>query len=166
MIENHLKAEFTRRMQNESLMRIEACLDHMTEDNIWYAPNKNVNSVGNIVLHLCGNIRQYIISTFTSQEDNRKRSLEFSQHKSHNKEELKQKISETILESAEIVSGLNLLSFKKEFEVQGFKELGVNIIVHVIEHTSYHTGQITTICKWLEDVDTKYYAGLDLDKTS
>ena len=107
-----------------------------------------------------------MISTFTDQIDARERSLEFSQHKTFNSEELSKKITETIKEASEIVSNLddNLLS--EEFDVQGFKEKGINIIIHVIEHTSYHTGQITTICKWLENVDTKYYDGLDLDITS
>lgn len=166
MIEAQIKKEFERRLLDESLMRIKACLNFMTEDNIWYTPNENVNSVGNMVLHLCGNIRQYIISTFTDQKDERQRSLEFSQHKSHSKSELSTKITTTIEEAVLVINHLDDALFTKEFDVQGFKEKGINIIIHVIEHTSYHTGQITTICKWLENVDTKYYGDLDLDITS
>ena len=166
MIEKLIKDEFVRRMAKESLMRINACLDFMTEEHIWYSPNGNVNSVGNMVLHLCGNIRQYIISTFTDQKDERKRSLEFSQNKSHTRAELSQKITETINEAVDVINKLDKDDWEKEFDVQGFKEKGINIVIHVIEHTSYHTGQITTICKWLEDVDTKYYGDLNLDITT
>lgn len=161
-----LKEEFKRRMETESLMRINACLDFMTEDSIWYSPNSNVNSVANMVLHLCGNIRQYIISTFSNEKDQRERSLEFSAYKSCDKKELKEKISNTIKTAVEVVQQSNMEVLSQDFLVQGFNEKGLAIIIHVIEHTSYHTGQITTICKWLEDVDTKYYGGLDLDVTS
>jgi len=166
MIEKQLKEEFKRRMQEESLMRINACLDFMTEEHIWFSPNENVNSVGNLVLHLCGNITQYIISTLGNEKDNRERSLEFSSHKSHNRVELQEKISSTINKAVEVVNNMNLKDITKEYSVQGFDELGTSIIIHVIEHTSYHTGQITTICKWMENVDTKYYDGLDLDATT
>ena len=166
MIENLIKKEFERRVLEESLMRIHACIDFMEDEHLWYSPNDHVNSVGNMVLHLCGNIRQYIISTFTDQKDERKRSLEFSQNNSHNRDELKEMIESTIKEAVKVVNELDEKLFSKEFDVQGFKELGINILIHVIEHTSYHTGQITTMCKWLEDIDTNYYPGLDLDITS
>ena len=166
MIEKLIKKEFERRMLEESLMRIHTCIDFMEDKHLWYSPNDHVNSVGNMVLHLCGNIRQYIISTFTDQKDERQRSLEFSQRESHTRHELKEKIETTIHEAVEVVNQLDEKLLEKEFSVQGFKELGINIVIHVIEHTSYHTGQITTICKWLEEVDTNYYPGLDLDITS
>ena len=166
MIENLIKKEFERRVLEESLMRIHACIDFMEDEHLWYSPNDHVNSVGNMVLHLSGNIRQYVISTFTDQKDERKRSLEFSQNKSHNRDELKEMITTTIHEAVKIVNKLDGRLFEQEFDVQGFKELGINIIIHVIEHTSYHTGQITTMCKWLEGIDTNYYPGLDLDITS
>lgn len=164
MIDTQIKAEFKRRMQEESLLRITSCLNMMTEEHIWFSPNDHVNSVGNLVLHLCGNIRQYIISTFYEQSDVRERDLEFSSHQSHNRDQLKQKINETIIEAVEIVQAYDSEQLTEEFGVQGFKETGWSIIVHVIEHTSYHTGQITTMCKWLEDLDTQYYAGHDLNK--
>ena len=165
MIETQIKEEFKRRMEEESLMRINACLDHMTEENIWYSPNENVNSVGNLVLHLCGNINQYINTTLGNENDTRKRSLEFSAHNSHNRKALQEKITETIKKAVGVVDQKNLSELIVEYDVQGFKEKGIAIVIHVIEHTSYHTGQITTICKWLENVDTKYYDGLDLNIT-
>lgn len=166
MIEAQLKVEFKRRMEEESLMRINACLDFMTEDHIWYSPNENVNSVGNLVLHLCGNITQYILSTLGENKDDRERNLEFSSHKSHNRKELKEKITKVIKNAVSVIEQKTLSEISQEYSVQGFKENGLAIIIHVIEHTSYHTGQITTLCKYLEDVDTKYYDGLDLDITT
>ena len=166
MIETQIKEEFTRRMKEESLMRINACLDFMTEENIWYSPNENVNSAGNLVLHLCGNINQYINATLGGENDNRERSLEFTADKSHNKIALQKKISTVITKAVQVINNQTLELFTKEYDVQGFREKGIAIVIHVIEHTSYHTGQITTLCKWLENVDTKYYDGLDLDITS
>ena len=166
MIQAQIKEEFKRRMEEESLMRINACLDLMTEDHIWYSPNENVNSVGNLVLHLCGNITQYILATLGEEKDDRERSLEFSSHKSHDRKSLKDNINKVIEKAVEVVEQKSLTELTQAYEVQGFTEKGFAIVIHVIEHTSYHTGQITTLCKWLEDVDTKYYDGLDLEINS
>lgn len=166
MIEAQIKQEFKRRMEEESLMRIIACLDFMTEEHIWFSPNGHVNSVGNLVLHLCGNITQYINATLGDEKDLRQRSLEFSSVGTHNREALKKMIFDTIKKSVKVVGQKQLKELTQEYEVQGFKELGIAIVIHVIEHTSYHTGQITTLCKWLENVDTKYYGDLDLDVTN
>ncbi|MEL6845256.1 MAG: DinB family protein, partial [Bacteroidota bacterium] len=50
----------------------------------------------------------------------------------------------------------------QSYTVQGFAENGVSILVHVVEHFSYHVGQITYFTKARKDVDTGYYAGLEL----
>ena len=51
-------------------------------------------------------------------------------------------------------------------EVQCYRETLFSIIVHVIEHFSYHLGQITYITKMLLDIDTKYYEGDDLNQVN
>lgn len=160
-----IKAEFKRRMQEESLARILQCIHLLGDDGLWYAPNKNVNSIGNLVLHLSGNITQYIHTTFGSQEDQRNRALEFSSNKTHSKEQLIKAIKESILKAVQFVEHSESSYFEKIHEVQCFRESGLSILIHVIEHTSYHTGQITQMTKWINNIDTGYYSGLELDKT-
>jgi len=161
-----IKSEFKRRIQEESLARIVQCIHLLGNESLWYSPNKNVNSVANLVLHLSGNITQYIHTTFGFQPDIRNRALEFSSVRSHSKEQLLNLIETSISQAVRYVSDAEPSVFEKIYKVQCFKESGVSILIHVIEHTSYHTGQITQMTKWINNIDTKYYDGLALDKTS
>jgi uncharacterized damage-inducible protein DinB len=68
-----------------------------------------------------------------------------------------------IEEKIELISPTMLL---QHYEVQGFQENGVSILIHVTEHFSYHVGQITHITKLLNNLDTGYYADVDLNAKS
>ena len=81
---------------NESLRMIKICLDKLPEDKIWEKPNESSNSIGNLMLHLCGNITQYGIASIKNEEDNRKRDEEFSATSGFSKEELFKKLSDTV----------------------------------------------------------------------
>ena len=160
-----IKKEFERRLKDENLRRIHLCLDKLDNSTAWYSPNDQVNSVANLVLHLSGNIQQYIHSTFGNQEDNRTRSSEFSVYQTHSIQELKDIIEETIRGAVDIIHQQKEKDILLDYNVQSFKESGLSIIIHVIEHTSYHTGQITQMTKWLKNIDTQYYSNLNLDST-
>jgi len=161
-----LKEEFHRRMIEEGLSRIEKCFSLLTEDQIWHQQNENSNSMGNIVLHLCGNIAQYIHSGIGGKEDLRQRDDEFKLSSRMDSKELLIKIQHVVQEANRIVSGLDPRVFSEDRKVQGFDENVTSIIVHVIEHYSYHIGQLTYYTKYVTDKDTGYYAGLDLNATS
>ena len=161
-----LKEEFHRRMITEGLSRIEKCFEILSEEQIWHKQNDNSNSMGNIVLHLCGNIRQYIISGIGGQKDIRQRDDEFKLSSKLDSKKLLTKIQDTVLEANNVVCTLDTNVFSEDRKVQGFDENVTSIIVHVIEHYSYHIGQITYYTKYVADEDTGYYAGLDLNATS
>ncbi len=74
-----LLTETRRRLFNESYPRLKKCLAQLSEEEIWHKPNANSNSVGNLVLHLCGNVRQWIISGLGGQADTRQRQKEFDE---------------------------------------------------------------------------------------
>lgn len=160
-----LKEEFKRRTIEESLLRIETCLDLLTEEEIWRKPNANTNSVANLILHLNGNISQYILSGIGGVKDLRKREEEFTISGGLKKEELFEIISATISKANEVVAAVKSGDLSAEKNVQGFKETGLSIIIHVIEHLSYHVGQITLLTKLSKDVDTGYYKDMDLGIT-
>jgi len=163
---DQIKSEFKRRMQEESLARIVQCIHLLGDESLWYTPNKNINSVANLVLHLSGNIKQYVHTTFGAQPDVRKRDLEFSSSKTHSKDELIKLIEDSINQAVQYVQKSVPTAFENNYDVQCFKESGISILIHVIEHTSYHVGQITQMTKWINDIDTGYYSGLALNKTS
>ncbi len=146
--------------------RIEKCLDELSEEEVWQRPNEASNSVGNLILHLCGNIRQYIISGIGQQPDTRTRSVEFSVKEGFSKAELLHKLNETLAVADTVIRAADEENLLRERTVQGFSMTGLAIVIHVVEHYSYHTGQIAFWTKQLRNQDLGFYAGLNLDITN
>ena len=144
--------------------RIEKCLKELSEAEVWQRPNSTTNSVANLILHLCGNIRQYIISGLGGKEDLRERDKEFSATAGYNKQQLLEKLSATVSEAIEVLQNLQEEDLLNVRSVQGSDHTGTGIIIHVVEHYSYHTGQIAFWTKLLKERDLGFYAGLDLNK--
>lgn len=148
----------------ENTPKIIKCLDELSEDQIWRRPNEASNSIGNMILHLCGNIRQYIISALGDQPDIRERDKEFSAKGGHNKEELQNKLTSTVEEAINTIKNIDENRLLKIHSVQGFNYPGIGIIIHVTEHYSHHTGQIIFWTKQLTAKDLGFYANIDLNK--
>lgn len=153
------------RLRDESLPRILKCLDQLSEDEIWFRPNAETVSIGNLVIHLCGNVRQWIIATLGGQPDRRVRQSEFDETGPIPTAELRKRIESTLAEACAVLDSVDPASLLAERHVQGEVETGVSIIVHVVEHFSYHTGQITFAVKSRKGVDLAYYGERDLDVT-
>jgi uncharacterized damage-inducible protein DinB len=148
---------------NENTKRVIKCLQDIDEPEIWQRPNENSNSIGNIILHLCGNIRQYAISSLSKREDIRVRDEEFSAKDGFNKKDLIAKLKKTVAEAVNIIESLDEPGLIKIYSVQGFNLSGIGIIIHVTEHYSYHTGQIAFWVKLLKNKDLGFYANINLN---
>ena len=158
-------AEIKRRLFEENQVRIVQCLHSLSEEEIWFRPNENSNSVGNLVLHLCGNITQWVVAGFGKAEDQRERQAEFDERGPIPKEILLQQLTQVMDTVKVVINELSPNQLLSPTQVQGFTEHGISILVHVAEHFSYHVGQITYIVKLLKNKDMGYYAGLDLNQT-
>ena len=154
------QAVFRMEENNE---RIKKCLALLTEEEVWKRPNPSSNSVGNLILHLCGNIRQWISSSLGNREDTRKRDSEFSTTGGFTKAQLLEKILATVAEANQTIRNLKEEDLLKIKSVQGYNHSGIGIIIHVVEHYSYHTAQIAFWTKLLKDKDLGFYAGQDLN---
>lgn len=150
------------RMQ-ESIQKITHCLDELEASEVWKRPNKNSNSVGNLILHLCGNMRQYAISSLGNSKDERERNKEFSAEDGFSKAELLQKLKATADEVRITIENISPPELFRKRMVQGFSQSGIAIIIHVTEHLSYHTGQIIFWTKLLKDKDLGFYSGVNLE---
>lgn len=144
--------------------RIEKCLKVLDEKEVWKKPNGSSNSVGNLILHISGNMRQYIISSIGKEEDKRNRAAEFSATGGFSKAELLGKITSTVKEAVKVLQNVDEEELLRIHLVQGLECSGIDIVVHVVEHFSYHTGQIAFWTKLLKDKDLEFYKGLDLNK--
>lgn len=156
-----LAAQIILRME-ENTPRIEKCLAELTEAEVWQRPNPASNSIGNLILHLCGNITQYAIASLGGRPDARDRDAEFATESGWLKAELLEKLTRTVSEAVETIRHANREELLRVRSVQGFEMSGIGIIVHVCEHYSYHTGQIAFWTKILKNKDMGFYAGLDL----
>lgn len=143
--------------------RIIKCLNELPEEELWKRPNESSNSIGNLILHLCGNIRQWIISSLGGQPDVRVRESEFSARGGFTKAQLQEKLSSTVAEAVIVILQMDEEKLVQIRPVQGFSYSGIGIIVHVTEHYSYHTGQIAFRTKQLKDKDLGFYSGRDLN---
>jgi len=158
--------EIDRRLFDESQARVHRCLDLLDERQVWWRPHEGCNSVGNLVLHLAGNIRQWVIATLGDQPDRRRRDAEFAERGPIPLDELRRCFNDTLDEARRVIGQLDPETLTEIKRVQGFDESIVAILIHVAEHASYHTGQITWITKMLSEADTGYYAGQNLDRTA
>lgn len=158
-----LIAEVKHRLFDESFPRTRKCLGMLSEQDIWYRPNAQSNSVGNLVLHLCGNARQWIISGFGREADVRLRKAEFDEKGPLPTEQLLKLLDQLELDLLEVLDSLTEEELLKTYKVQVFEESGIGILIHVVEHFSYHVGQITYFTKAHKNVDTAYYGNIALD---
>ena len=128
-----IKMEFERRLIKESFSRIEKCGDLLTEEEFWRKPNENSNSIGNLVLHLTGNVRQYINTGIAGEKDIRNRDEEFNDNRQVGKIQTIKDLGEVLLSAKNIVDMLDIKSLSENRRVQGFDETVLSILIHVIE---------------------------------
>jgi uncharacterized damage-inducible protein DinB len=166
----HLTADLVQELIDQSIRRIEdntprilKCLTELSQEEIWNHPNESSNSVGNIILHICGNVTQYILSSLGGIEDIRERDKEFNTTGGITKHELINRLTGTLAQAVKIIGQQSEESLMKKRMVQGFQLSGIGIIVHVVEHYSYHTGQIAFWTKLLKNKDLAFYGGTNLN---
>ncbi len=133
---------------DEYLPKIRLALAPLTEDDIWWRPDAGSNSIGNLMLHIEGNARQWILGGVAEQVTARDRDAEFSAIAGQTKAELLTRMTASFrLIGAAIVSVSNE-SLTAPREIQGASTTVFHAIYHVVEHVSMHTGQIIQLAKW------------------
>jgi uncharacterized damage-inducible protein DinB len=140
--------------------RIEVCLGKLTDDQIWARGHENENAIGNLALHLAGNVRQWIISSLGDQPDHRDRDKEFDARGGFTATELSGKLRDTVECAVGIVAGLTGEQLARTYEIQKYRVSGVEVVLHVVEHFAEHTGQIIFATKMLTGTDLAFYAHL------
>ena len=155
--------EFIRVSRHElqqRLRRIEYCLEKLTLEQIWAREHEIENSVGNLVLHLCGNIRQWIISSVAGAPDNRDRDAEFSRREPVGAGELARRLRETVEAADEILANLTPDELLEKRKIQVYDITVLNAVYHVVEHFGEHTGQIMWATKRMLGEDLNFYGYL------
>ena len=150
-------AEARRLLREEYLPKIERCLEKLTDEQVWWRANTESNSIGNLVLHLSGNARQWIVSGLGGKTDDRVRQREFDQRAIISREELFSTLEQTLKEVDSVLANFNLERILEQHEIQGTPVTALEAILHVTEHFSMHTGQIILLGKMLSGKNFGFY---------
>src|SRR5215471_7777101 len=100
--------------------RVRGCVESLTDEQVWWRPNDSSNSIGNLLLHLNGNVRQWLIVSFKRSKDTRDRPAEFNERNQIPTAALLDQLSATVQEASEILSGLSEGDLRTQFEIQGY----------------------------------------------
>ena len=139
--------QWKREIPEGYLPKICDSFELLSDEEIWWRPNGSSNSLGNIVLHLCGNVRQWIISGLGGAKDVRKRDLEFSEKGPIPRDKLIAQLRDTVREASAVVAGLSAAELVRRYDIQGYDVTGYEASIHVTAHFAYHAGQIVYVAK-------------------
>ena len=140
--------------------KIQHCLDALPAEAIWRRANESSNSIGNLLLHLSGNVRQWMVSGVGGAPDHRHRGAEFSATEGADAAALMSGLRDTLRETDAVLAGLTAESLLESRTIQGRDVTVLDAVYHVVEHFSTHTGQIIFATKMMTSEDLGFYRHL------
>ncbi len=156
--------EFSRKkLFGQYWPRMKTCVEPLTTEQVWWRPNEATNSIGNLLLHLDGNVRQWLVNSFNRDEDNRNRPAEFAAKEGATAAELLDRLDMTLHEAAKVLGRLTAAELLAPYEIQGYHVRGLDAVYQVVEHFGLHHGQVIYITKLLSGKDLGFYK--ELNKT-
>jgi uncharacterized damage-inducible protein DinB len=161
---NKLAREFLRisRYQlQERLRRIELCVARLDDEQLWARAHETENAVGNLILHLAGNIRQWIVSGVGGAPDRRDRDAEFAQREPLTREQAMSALRDAIEEADGVLESLSAEDLLIKRKIQVFELTALHAIYHCVEHLAEHSGQIVWATKRMTAEDLGIYAYLN-----
>lgn len=144
-------------LKSDYLPKIESCLERLSDKEIWWRPHPGSNSIGNLLLHVSGNARQWIVSGVGGASDSRERQPEFDGGGKLSREELLATLRRTLDDVDAVLSGLPSSRLAERRVIQDYEVTVLDAIFHVVEHFSMHTGQVIYITKQLTATDLHFY---------
>ncbi|MGD2047736.1 MAG: DinB family protein [Gemmatimonadota bacterium] len=147
---------------SEYLPKIRRCVEALAEEDLWWRPNRSSNSVGNLVLHLAGNIRQWIVSGVGGKPDIRERAKEFAADgetlgTEWTRAGLLTYLEETLADVDATLAELMPEDLLSRSVIQGTDVTHLEAVFHAVEHFSMHTGQIIYVTKLRTAADLRFY---------
>jgi uncharacterized damage-inducible protein DinB len=156
-LSNAFIAQAREFLSADFLPKIERCVEKLTDEEIWWRANQESNSIGNLMLHLSGNARQWIVSGLGGAPDQRERQTEFDQRELISRSEVLGALKQTMAEVDETLARFDPGQLLTPRPIQGSDVTALEAIFHVVEHFSMHTGQIILITKMLQNQDLRFY---------
>lgn len=156
---NDLAEEFIARARaylgSNYLPKIERCLERLTDEDIWWRPDEESNSIGNLLLHLNGSTRMWVVSGVGGAPDLRDRQREFDERSPVPRAELLARLRETLREADEVLARADAAALLERRQVRDRNVTGLEAVFHAVEHFSMHAGQIILLTKLRTGEDLK-----------
>jgi hypothetical protein len=140
--------DFSRRKLLEQYWpRLRGCVESLRDEQVWWRPNEASNSIGNLMLHLNGNVGQWLVGSFNKLGDKRNRPAEFDAEELLPAAALVEKLGATMEQAAKVLARLTSEDLVAEYDIQGYHVTGLYAVYQVVEHFGMHYGQILYITK-------------------
>jgi len=153
MIEHAFLAQSRRLLTQSYLPRIEKSVEGLSDEQLWWRANAESNSIGNLILHLAGNIRQWIVSGIGGAADARDRQREFEERGPLPAAELLARIRSAVEDADQVLANLAPAALLERRRIQTYDVTVLQAIYTVVEHFSMHTGQTILLAKmWKGDL--------------
>ncbi len=132
---------------DSALSQIEHCLQQLTDEQIWWRPLPEMNSIGNLLIHLAGNLRQWVISGMGGIADSRNRPSEFSERGPLPLSAIWPPLQATVRDVQTVLSRLQSQDLLRQYRIQGFDVSGWGVVIHTVTHFRGHTQEITSLSR-------------------
>jgi len=154
--------EFSRnKLLGQYWPRLRTCVEPLTVAQVWWRPNPASNSIGNLILHLNGNVTQWLVASFNRDQDLRDRPAEFAAEGGLSAADLLARLGATMNEAASVLHRLTESDLLAPYDIQGYHVRGLDAVYQVVEHFGLHYGQIVYIAKHLSAKDLGFYSQLN-----
>ena len=140
----------------DGLKKIEHCLSQLTLEEIWWRPREEMNSIANLLLHLSGNLRQWLICGLTELPDERRRQEEFDERTRQSSEELLMRLKQTIDEACECINGQDWNALLASRRVQEFDCNGFQTIADSVCHFRGHVQEIIHMTRFQKGLEYRF----------
>ena len=144
-------------LTEEYRIKLRKTIDALPPDALWWRPNEQANSVGNLLLHLEGNVRQWIIGGVGGAPDTRNRPGEFAAREGASKEELLARLDETLTEADDVLARLDPARLGDRLQIQARDITALDAVYQVVQHFALHLGQIILVAKSEVPGAVKFY---------
>ena len=141
--------------------RLRGCVEPLADEQVWWRANPASNSIGNLVLHLNGNVGQWLVTSFNRGEDHRNRPAEFNEREGLSAGTLLDRLGATMQQASDVLARLTHADLVARYEIQGYHVSGLDAVYQVVEHFGLHYGQILYIAKAQSGADLGFYRELN-----
>ncbi len=134
-------------LSSDYLQKIERCVDALSDDDVWWRANEGSNSIGNLLLHLEGSTRAWIVGVAGGAHGPRDRQREFDERAHIPRSELMSRLRQTLADADDVLARLDVRTLLERRQARSEEVTVLAAIYHAVEHFSMHTGQIIMLAK-------------------